>query len=192
MALKLHTIICSTRPTRLGPAVARWFHDFAVKHGAFDAELVDLASFNLPVFDEPEHPSLRRYRHEHTKAWSASVEAADAFAFVTPEYNYGPPPPLLNALDYLFSEWAYKPAGLVSYGGVSGGLRSAQMIKLTLTALNMMPIPAGVPIPSFRQLLDAEQKTFNANELIEKSAKTMLDQLARWAGALKALRDQTR
>ncbi len=191
MAMKLHVIICSTRPTRLGPAVARWFHEFAVKDGRFDAELVDLANFNLPVFDEPEHPSLRRYRHEHTKAWSASVEAADAYVFVTPEYNYGPPPALLNALDYVYHEWAYKPAGLVSYGGVSGGLRSAQMIKLTLTALNMMPVPAGVPIPNFSQLIDAEKKTFKSNELIDKSAKTMLDQLMRWADALKHAREKT-
>lgn len=190
MAMKLHVIICSTRPTRLGPAVARWFHEFAVKDGRFDAELVDLASFNLPVFDEPEHPSLRRYRHEHTKAWSASVEAADAYVFVTPEYNYGPPPALLNALDYVYHEWAYKPAGLVSYGGVSGGLRSAQMIKLTLTALNIMPVPAGVPIPNFSQLIDAEKKTFKSNELIDKSAKTMLDQLMRWADALRHAREK--
>lgn len=65
------------------------------------------------------------------------------------------------------------------------------MLKLTLTALNVMPIPSGAPIPHFRQLLDAEQKTLNSNELIEKSARQMLDQLARWAGALKALPDQT-
>jgi len=190
MAMKLHVIICSTRPTRLGPAVARWFHGFAVKDGRFDAELVDLASFNLPVFDEPEHPGQRHYRHEHTKAWSASVEAADAYVFVTPEYNYGPPPALLNALDYVYHEWAYKPAGLVSYGGISGGLRSAQMIKLTLTALNMMPVPAGVPIPNFSQLIDAEKKTFKSNELIDKSAKTMLDQLIRWADALRHAREK--
>jgi NAD(P)H-dependent FMN reductase len=33
----------------------------------------------LAIFDEPAHPRLRRYEHEHTKAWSARVDAADAF-----------------------------------------------------------------------------------------------------------------
>lgn len=186
MDLKLHTIICSTRPTRRGPAVANWFHAFAQQHGKFESKLVDLASFNLPVFDEPEHPARQRYQHEHTKAWSASVAAADAFAFVMPEYNFSPSPAMLNALDYLFVEWAFKPAGLVSYGGVSGGLRAAQMVKLTLTALNMMPVPSGVPIPNFVSMIEGDR--FKANNLIEKSAATMLDELARWASALKAAR----
>jgi NAD(P)H-dependent FMN reductase len=44
--------------------------------------------------------------HEHTKRWSAIVSRADAFVFVTPEYNYGSPPSLVNALDYLLREWA--------------------------------------------------------------------------------------
>ncbi|HTN32533.1 MAG TPA: NAD(P)H-dependent oxidoreductase, partial [Marinobacter sp.] len=49
MLPKLHVIICSTRPGRVGPSVARWFHEFAASHGGFDAKLVDLAEFNLPV-----------------------------------------------------------------------------------------------------------------------------------------------
>ena len=60
--------------------------------------------------------------------------------FVTPEYNFGPPPPLVNALNYVYKEWNYKPAGIVSYGGVSGGVRSALVEKITLTTLKMMPM----------------------------------------------------
>jgi len=124
MTPKLHIIICSTRPGRVGPSVAQWAYDAAVAHGGFEPVLVDLASFGLPVFDEPEHPRLGKYQHAHTKAWSASVAAADAFVFVTPEYNFGPPPALVNALNYLSREWQYKPAAFVSYGGHSGGMRA--------------------------------------------------------------------
>src|SRR4051812_2913821 len=74
--LKLHVVICSTRPPRVGPAIAKWFHQVAAEHGQFDVELVDLAAFDLPVFDEPEHPRLQRYQHQHTKAWSAKVSEA--------------------------------------------------------------------------------------------------------------------
>ena len=58
MPLILHTIGCSTRRGRMGLSVARWFHEIATQHGGFDAKLVDLAEFNLPVYDEPKHPSL--------------------------------------------------------------------------------------------------------------------------------------
>lgn len=187
MALRLHTVIASTRPGRVGPSVAKWFHEQAVQHGKFEAVLVDLAEFNLPILDEPFHPRLQKYQHEHTKRWSASVNAADAFVFVTPEYNYGPPPSLLNALNYLYLEWNYKPAGLVSYGGVSGGLRAAQLEKQTLTALKMMPIPEGVGVPNVAQLLD-QDKNFTPNDLIKASVAPMLDELHRWAEALKPLR----
>ena len=186
MPLKLHTIICSTRPTRLGPKIAEWFDAVAQGHEGFDAELVDLASFSLPVFDEPKHPRLRDYSHDHTKAWSASVEVADAFVFVTPEYNYGPPPSFTNAVNYLVHEWAYKPAAFVSYGGASGGLRAVQMEKLLLTSVKMMPIPEGVALPMFSQHLT--EAGFKPPELQDKAAAAMLTELARWAAALKALR----
>ncbi|MET0743332.1 MAG: NAD(P)H-dependent oxidoreductase [Microvirga sp.] len=187
MASKLHVIICSTRPTRIGPAVAQWFYDEAVAHGRFDVELVDLADFNLPVFDEPEHPRLRRYQHAHTKAWSAKVEEADAFVFVTPEYNFGPPPSLINALNYLVVEWHYKPASFVSYGGVSGGLRAVQVEKQLLTTFKVMPIPEAVAIPMVAQYLD-DNRVFNASDITRNAVKPMLDELARWTDALKPLR----
>lgn len=185
--MKLNIVICSTRPGRIGPSVARWFHGAAQAHGGFEVELVDLADFNLPVFDEPHHPRLRRYEHDHTKAWSASVEPADAFVFVTPEYNFGPPPAFTNALNYLFLEWNHKVAGIVSYGGASGGMRAAHMEKLALTAVKIMPIPEAVAIAMAGQQIDAD-KVFTPTEGQAKSAAGMLDELVRWAGALKPLR----
>jgi NAD(P)H-dependent FMN reductase len=186
LAPKLHIIIGSTRPGRVGPSVARWFEQYAKEHGKFDPVLVDLADFKLPVYDEPKHPIMRQYAHEHTKAWSASVAAADAYVFVTPEYNYNSSPALINALNYVYSEWNYKPAGLVSYGGVSGGLRAAQSLKLLLTTLKIVPLTEGVAIPNVAQSVDAG--VYKPNDLVNASAKTMLDELVRWTGALKTLR----
>jgi len=187
MSLKLQTIICSTRPGRVGPAVARWFHEFAQEHGAFEAQLVDLADFELPLYDEPVHPRMQQYQHEHTRRWSASVAAADAYVFVTPEYNYSPPPALVNALDFVYREWNYKPCGFVGYGGVSGGLRAVQMERLHVTTLKMMPMVEGVTVPMVASHIGADG-AFASNELIDASARTMLDELLRWAEALKAMR----
>src|SRR5690606_21663113 len=187
MRSKLHVIICSTRPGRIGPTVANWFYDLAKTHERFDTELVDLAKVNLPLLDEPHHPRLQNYQHAHTKAWSQSVRAADAFVFVTPEYNYAPPPSLLNALDYLYLEWNYKPAAFVSYGGISGGMRSVQMAKQVLTTFKMVPLMEGVLVPMVGEKLD-DQGRFRADEQHEKSAQGTLDELARWAEALKVLR----
>ena len=156
------------------------------KNSAFDAELVDLADFGLPVFDEPRHPRMKQYEHAHTKAWSASVDAADAFVFVTPEYNFFAPPSFVNAVDFLWNEWAYKPAGLLSYGGVSAGLRAAQSEKSLLTTLNVMPIPEGIAVPMAPKLI--VDGVFQPNELILASAKSMVEQLHRWAVALKPMR----
>ena len=189
MTLKLHTIVVSTRPGRIGPSIAQWFNEFAAEHGKFDPVLVDLADFNLPLFDEPEHPVKQNYRHAHTRAWAESVRSADAFVFVTPEYNYAPPPSLLNALDYLSLEWNYAPAGFVSYGGISGGLRSVQVAKQIVTTLKMMPVPEGVPMPMVFQNLDENGK-LKPVDIYKASAATMLDELHKWAEALKPLRAQ--
>lgn len=185
MTLRLHTVICSTRPGRTGPSVARWFNDFAIKHGKFDAHLVDLADFALPIYNEAHHPRTGNYEHAHTRAWSESVAAADAYVFVTPEYNYGPPPSFVNALNYVYNEWNYKPCGFVGYGGVSGGLRAVQLEKQLVTTLKMMPMVEAVAIPMVFQSLD--DNGFNSNELIDDSATQLLDELLKWAQALKPL-----
>ena len=190
MSLKLQTIIASTRPGRQGPVIGQWFHEAAKAHGNFDASLVDLADFNLPVYDEPHHPMRRQYEHDHTKKWSASVNAADAYVFVIPEYNYMPPPAFSNALDYVFWEWQYKPVGFVSYGGVSGGLRAAQVARSHVSTLKMMPIPEGVALPSvFAQIKDGK---FEANELNLQGVAATLNELHKWSEALAPLREQIR
>ncbi len=183
---KLIVMLTSTRPGRVCVPVGTWFHEFAVRHGNFDVTLVDLKEVNLPALDEPHHPMRRQYQHDHTKAWSAVVSAADAFVFVTPEYNYGLPPALVNALDHLYHEWHYKPASFVSYGGISGGLRSVQMSKQILTTLKMMPIPEAVAIPFVAKSID--EGVFKPGSTLDDSAKKMLDELHRWTEALKTLR----
>lgn len=185
--LKLQTIICSTRPGRIGPSIAVWFNEYAAAHGRFDCNIVDLAEANLPVYDEANHPSMQKYEHEHTKAWSRSVADADAYVFVLPEYNYCPPPAFFNALNYVYREWNYKPCGFVSYGGASGGLRSAQLAKQLVTTLKMMPMTEGVMVQMAWSLLD-ESRKFQANSSHESSSTAMLNELEKWAGALKTIR----
>src|SRR5690606_9147303 len=187
MSLTLQVVVCSTRPGRVGPSVARWFNEFAAQHGAFNVELVDLADFQLPVYNEPQHPRLQQYEHDATKKWSESVAKADAYIFVSPEYNYCPTPAFVNALNYVYQEWNYKPCGFVSYGGVSGGLRAAQISKQLVTTLKMMPMVEGVAVPMVHSLLD-DNKNFQSNELIDDSAKVLLDELHKWAVALKTMR----
>lgn len=185
----LKIIIASTRPGRKGPSIATWIYDKAVKHEGFVTELLDLAEINLPFMDEAEHPRFQKYHHEHTKKWSAVIDAADAFIMVIPEYNYGFTAPLKNAIDFLFREWNTKPVGIVSYGGVSGGTRAAQMLKQVLTALKMMPLPESIPIPFFAKHID-EKGVFMPGEIMDKSADTLLNELEKWAGALKTLRQR--
>jgi NAD(P)H-dependent FMN reductase len=190
MTLRLHTVIASTRPGRQGPMIGQWFHEAAKAHGNFDAHLVDLADFNLPIYDEPHHPMRRQYEHDHTRKWAASVNAADAFVFVTPEYNFTMPPSLSNAFDYAFWEWQYKPAGIVSYGGVSGGTRAAQTARLQASTLKMMPIPEGVALPNaYTQIKDGK---FVGNELNQQGVAATLNELHKWAEALTPLREAVR
>lgn len=183
----LSVIAVSTRPGREGFPLSKWMFERAKAHGKFDVQLVDLKEENLPLFDEPRHPRLRQYEHEHTKRWSAKIDAADAFIFVTPEYNHGPPPTLLNAIDYLSQEWAHKAVGFVSYGGPAGGIRTVQMVKPMLSALKMVVLLELVMAPMFSKSID-DKGVFNANEMQEAGAKAMLDELLRWTAPLKTLR----
>ncbi|QEW20667.1 FMN-dependent NADPH-azoreductase [Marinibacterium anthonyi] len=185
MSLKLKIIIGSTRPGRAGPVIGKWVADAAKAHGGLDAELVDLADFNLPLLDEPNHPAMQDYQHEHTKKWAAKIAEGDAYIFVTPEYDYFPPASLVNALQALSVEWRYKPAGTVSYAFVSGGLRAAQDLRQLMGNLQMMALPQTVPLPFFPSLI--EDGAVKANEPMEQGMNGLLDELKKWGEALRPL-----
>ncbi|MCL4351323.1 MAG: NAD(P)H-dependent oxidoreductase, partial [Firmicutes bacterium] len=158
----------------------------ARQQGNFDVKVVDLKVLELPFMDEPYHPRLRQYQQPHTRRWSSMVEAADAFVFVIPEYNFGFTAPLKNALDYLSQEWQYKPVGFVSYGGVSAGTRAVQMAKQVVTALKMVPVPEAVMIPFVAQLISDGK--FQSNEPLDAAATLMLGELQRWEATLRPMR----
>ncbi|MDB5198817.1 MAG: NADPH-dependent reductase [Chitinophagaceae bacterium] len=185
----LKIITASTRPGRKGPALADWIFEAAKKHTEFSVELLDLAIINLPFLDEPEHPRFQKYTKEHTKSWSTKIASADAFIFVTPEYNFGYPAPLKNAIDFLHNEWQYKPVAFVSYGGIAGGTRSMQALKQVITALNMVPVVEAVNVPFFTKYID-EQNKFNADEGINKAAEGMFKELLKWTESLQQMRNK--
>jgi NAD(P)H-dependent FMN reductase len=186
----LQIVIASTRPGRVGLPVARWIEKAALDHGGFDVEVVDLAEVGLPMFDEPVHPRMKRYTHDHTKAWSATVDRADAFVFVMPEYNHSFNGALKNAIDYLFHEWHHKPVGTVSYGGVAGGIRAVQQLKPVLAALSAPVMVAAVPIPFVTNHVSGEgdDRTFTPNDALTAGATAMFDALAAWVPASRVLR----
>lgn len=186
---KLKIIIASTRPGRKGEAVGAWITELAKQQPDFEIEVLDLAVVNLPFLDEANHPRLRKYEKEHTKKWSETIDGADAFLFVTPEYNYGYPAPLKNAIDFLFWEWHFKPVAFVTYGGIAGGTRCQQMLKQVVTALSMMPVNEAVNVPSFAKFLTQEGK-FEPDEVVEKSAGEMFKSLLKWTTALAPMRQK--
>jgi NAD(P)H-dependent FMN reductase len=183
---KLMIIVGSTRPGRAALPIARWFAERAQAHGDFDICWVDLAELALPLLDEPNLPRLRQYTQQHTRDWSALVEDADAVVIVTPEYNFGYPAAIKNAIDYLHSEWNYKPVGFVSYGGIAAGTRAVQQLKQVLTTLRMFPVFEGVHIAWHPKFISDGR--FHADEGMAQAAAAMLDELARTEAALRSIR----
>jgi NAD(P)H-dependent FMN reductase len=133
-------ITASVRPRRHGPQIAAWVLELAAGCG-LNIELVELADWKLPMDDEPEIPQTGIYTQEHTKAWSRKIAGAGGFIFVTPQYNWGYPAPLKNALDHLYAEWSGKPAVIISYGGHGGG-KCAVQLRQVIEAMKMRPVAA--------------------------------------------------
>ena len=173
---KLKIITSSTRPGRKGPAVASWIYKQAKQFNEFDVELIDLAEINLPFLDEPNHPRLKQYVHKHTKNWSNKIDEADAFIFVTAEYNHSYPAPIKNAIDYLHSEWLNKPAVIVSYGGFSGGSLAAQMLKNLLEVFKMKIVSETLNIRFFTKYIN-ENGMFNGDENMKMVMNSIIVEL---------------
>lgn len=136
MNSRVAVVIGSTRPTRISAGIAQWFLDVAQNGSSLTYELIDLAAVNLPFLDEPVMAAQGEYEHEHTRAWSQLVSSFDGFIFVFPQYNWGYPAPLKNALDFLYWEWRDKPVSFVTFG-THGGSRAAAQIEGVFQGLHM-------------------------------------------------------
>jgi NAD(P)H-dependent FMN reductase len=136
---RVAVVIGSNRPGRICPGIAQWVRTVAQLNSPLRYEILDLAEVNLPFLDEPLMAALGTYQHEHTKAWSRVVAGFDGFIFVFPQYNWGYPAVLKNALDFLYVEWAEKPASFVTYG-TRGGRRAAEQFSGLLRGLHMVEL----------------------------------------------------
>ncbi len=184
--LKIAIIVGSTRPGRNGEKVARWVYDQAKQRQDAEFELVDLADFNLPNYDEPGSPSMAPLTKPHAINWAKKVGAFDGFIFVTPEYNHATSGVLKNALDFVYHEWNNKACGFVSYGSV-GGVRAVENLRLIVGELQMADVRTNVAFSLFTDFENFSE--FKPNHDIHvPSLNGMLDQLIAWSGALKTLR----
>jgi len=180
-------IVGSTRPGRVGSAVAEWVAAHARGSGALEVDLIDLAEVGLPFLDEPEEAATGIYRHEHTRAWARRVQALDAVVLVTAEYNGSFPAPLKNALDFLGPEWRDLPTMVVGYGNTSSGARAATALLPVLVGLGMLP--AGSVLLGLRDRLTNDGLVLSARDSAVLAAS--LDRLQRLAQALEPTRRAT-
>lgn len=144
---KLYVVLASTREGRAGEAVANWVEKRFAEQKAFAVELVDLLDYPLPPLDSKISPLADKTAEQLVASWSKKIAAGDAYVIVSPEYNHGYSGELKNALDSLKPEWIGKPVGIVGYGGLAGGARSVEQLRLVLIELKMKVAYSNVLIP---------------------------------------------
>src|SRR5680860_1843882 len=179
--VRVMAIMGSPRQGRVGETVAKWFVSVAEQRSDMSIELIDLRDWPLPFFNEPKSPSSGEYAVE-AKVWSEKIGVGEAFVIITPEYNWGYPGVLKNALDHLYFEWNDKPVSFVGYGSVSGGSSSVRQLRQVVSELLMLPLRNEVLIQAPWEKFD-EQGNLNDYAFVE-SANTLLDQLVMYAKAL--------
>ncbi|MEJ7797511.1 MAG: NAD(P)H-dependent oxidoreductase [Solirubrobacteraceae bacterium] len=167
--LRLAVIMGSVRRRRFCPIVVNWFVGQAQRRDDLSVDVVDLA-----LLPEPQ-------------AFAPRIDAADAIVVVTPEYNHGYPGPLKTAIDSASSEWNAKPIGFVSYGGLSGGLRSVEQLRQVFAELHAVTIRETVSFHGASARFD-EQRTPRDSDAVNAAAAALLDQLSWWAHALRDAR----
>ncbi|RIQ32485.1 NADPH-dependent FMN reductase [Jiangella rhizosphaerae] len=185
---RIAIIIGSTRPDRVGPAVAHWLLDLAEQRGDADYEVVDLADFDLPHLDEPLPAATGRYTRPHTLRLAETVAGFDGFVFVTPEYNRSYPGVLKTAIDLVYAEWHHKAAGFVGYGA-DGGIRAVEHLRGVMGMLQVADVRGQVTLSVYDDFEDFTRPTPRERQVA--AAGTMLGEVVTWAAALAPLRAAT-
>ncbi|MBB1078428.1 NAD(P)H-dependent oxidoreductase [Limosilactobacillus sp. STM2_1] len=142
---KVGIIVGSVRPNRRSSQVASWLKMQLKESARVQFDIIDLKKIDLPMMDEPNIPYLGMYLHEKTRKWSKLIQSYDGFIFVFPQYNWGYPAVLKNAIDYLGKEWQGKPVSMVTFGG-HGGSQAQIAMKLVITGLKMRPLSVNMQI----------------------------------------------
>lgn len=188
--MKIKVIVSSVRQNRVGERIAKWVTKEAAQQPGFVVELLDLAGFNLPRFDEPVSPRFNSYRDPHPRvaAWLAKLADADGYIIVTPEYNHSIPASLKDALDYTDFQMQKKPVAIVSYGTV-GGARAAEHLKGVLIEAKAAVVPEAVAVINAAGVID-EHGNFTGDPAAHGNAQSVLRQvlaeLSWWAATLQA------
>jgi len=189
----ISVIVASTRQGRFSEKPAQWIFEHLKKREGVDARLLDLRDFPMPFFDSPVSPAMpgrAPYENEVVRKWTAAIGASDGFIVVTPEYNFGPPAVLKNAIDWVYPEWNRKAVTFVSYGG-AGGARSVQQLREIAIELQLAPIRSAIYIPVATLMAHFQGGDVDKGLAeLEPRAKVMLDDLLWWTDALKAARSR--
>ena len=185
--LKIKVLAGSVRPGRFNIQPATWIADLASKNPDLDVELIDLQKLDLPFYNEPKPAMMGDYELEHTKKLAETIGEADGFIFVVAEYNHSYAQVLANALNYLNTEWNYKPVSFISYGSQAGGARAVEHLRGISGELRMFDLREQVLLPNYYFRLN-EQGEYQFSEDEVKAASTLLDELSTWAGKLKIAR----
>jgi NAD(P)H-dependent FMN reductase len=177
-SLRLAIITGSVRDSRFGPTVSAWFAAQARDHGAYDVDVIDLAAYQFPnsMVKTPDVEDFAR-----------RIDEADAVVVITPEYNHSFPGPLKTAIDALKAPWQAKPVGFVAYGGMSGGLRAVEALRIVFAELHATTIRDTVSFHRARNQFDAEGNPVDP-EAVNAAARVVLDQLEWWGSALQQAR----
>jgi NAD(P)H-dependent FMN reductase len=186
-------ILGSIREKRFGESVAKWIFEQAQQRKDVEWRFVDLRDFPMPFFDQatiPGWPGRAPYDHPVVKKWTAAIAASDGFIIVSPEYNYGPPGTLKNAIDWVYPEWNRKAVGFVSYGS-TGGARCIQQLREISVELQLAPSRYSVYIPPagmYAHLMGGDPAP--AFKEAEQQVPRFLDDLTWWTTTLKAAREK--
>jgi len=189
----IYIILGSSRKGRIGARVAKYILETASKRDDANYELIDLAEWNLPYYNEPGSPMMLQmkgvaFENQKANEWAEKIAAADGFVIVTPEYNHGYPAILKNHLDYTYMGWNNKPVAFVSYSmGPFMGLRVVEQLRLVVAELQMASIRESVAFGSAHEAFDENGV---AKEDHSGHVNRMLDQLMWWTKTLKAGRQE--
>lgn len=184
--MKIAVVLGSTRQGRKGEAVAQWVLDQARSREDARFELLDLATFDLPLLTEPTVPgsAKRNYETPQTREWSRAIDGFDGFVWVSPEYNHGVPAALKNAFDVLYPEWGHKAAAIVGYGA-DGAVRATEHWRTIMASAHLVAVRGQL---SLSTMTEWAGNTFTPHERRPAELARLLDQLVRLVGALAPLR----
>ena len=180
--LFIPVILGTVRQGRMSEAIAHFIFQQVRQQNGIETELIDIRALPIPVDDAGSEAKI--------PAFSATMQRADGYVIVVPEYNHTYPGLLKHVLDLNYKEYLHKAVGVCAVSaGPFGGVRAVEALLPSFKAFGLSTIVTDLNFSHVNEIVDHAGQVIDQDTYVRRFQR-FIQELTWMTQTLKYGREQ--